>query len=106
MINLGDAAQSLLPLLREDDLHFVKTEGGKDKIVRGSREFLKNVLPLRNNELVFLDELLERGKIVPSLLTDDSELMDRISNPPKVRGLDPVERAFLLFLPLVRPLET
>lgn len=81
-IDHNDASRSLLPLLKEDELYFVKTEEGRERLLKECREFLKNVLPLRRNEQLFLDELLERGQIVPSLLTDDSGLIERISNHP------------------------
>jgi hypothetical protein len=40
------------------------------------------VLPFTDSETEFLDLLLDKGKIVPSLLTSDKDLMARISRQP------------------------
>ncbi|MGO9837808.1 MAG: hypothetical protein ACLP1X_26770 [Polyangiaceae bacterium] len=43
---------------------------------------MKMVLPLRKNEMQFLDRLLDEGEIAPKLLTDDPELVARIAKHP------------------------
>ena len=40
------------------------------------------VLPLKENERRFLDLLLEKGEIDPSILTPDQELQERIRRHP------------------------
>jgi hypothetical protein len=48
------------------------------------REYLKSVLPLRQNEIEFLDLLNDSGDIKPELITDDSDLQYKISIHPGI----------------------
>ena len=48
----------------------------------GCRQALSAVLPLNESEKVFLDLLLDRGIIDPSLLTNDPFLQQRILLQP------------------------
>jgi len=75
--------QQLLPLLRDE---VVKDMGPyKDwsqRLIEECREALSIVLPLKDNELEFFDRLLDYGEIEPSLLTQDNEMIERISLHP------------------------
>ncbi len=75
--------EMLLPVLRTD---FLKTVGDFDgwgqRLVDECRSALDSVLPLHDNENEFLDRILDRGEIVPSLLTSDSEMVIRIESQP------------------------
>jgi len=51
-------------------------------LVRETRELLSIVLPLKPQELEFLDRLNGAGEIVPSLLTADSAMQATISSHP------------------------
>lgn len=51
-------------------------------LVSSCRTGLACVLPFNHAEKEFLDRLLDHGEIVPSLLTKDTELADRISRQP------------------------
>ncbi|MCG8339201.1 MAG: hypothetical protein MJE63_32220 [Proteobacteria bacterium] len=51
-------------------------------LVKECRERLSALLPFTKPELTFLDLLLDQGEIVPSLLTDDPGLQERIQQQP------------------------
>jgi hypothetical protein len=52
------------------------------RLVEESRKALSAVLPFTENELTFLDLLLEKGEIDSSLLTADAALRQRIQRQP------------------------
>jgi predicted nucleotidyltransferase component of viral defense system len=80
---VDELERQLLPLLRIRSM----AEGepsvsyGK-RLVEECREGLSTVLPFSDSELEFLDLLLDNGEIVPSLLTSDKDLQERISRHP------------------------
>jgi hypothetical protein len=43
------------------------------------------VLPLTDDEMAFLDSLLDSGVIEPHLLTTDSEMQQKINNQPMLK---------------------
>jgi hypothetical protein len=81
--DVRDIGEHLLPTLnvRERGDHISSAEYGR-RLVEECREALSAVLPLAENERAFLDLLLDRGEITPSLLTDDMSLQDRIRRQP------------------------
>ena len=75
----------LRPLLRGDvaALKAGLTEPGwEGRLVEEVREALSAVLPLRANEMEFLDRLLDAGEIEAGLLTGDSALIQIIRRHP------------------------
>jgi predicted nucleotidyltransferase component of viral defense system len=74
----------LLPLLRKGRATDPDTNatGWAEGMVSECREALSMVLPLRDNELLFLDRLLEEWQIEPEHLTTDEVLADRIMRQP------------------------
>jgi len=50
--------------------------------VKECREGLSAVLPFTDSERAFLDLLLDRGVIAPTLLTTDPSLQQRIQSQP------------------------
>ena len=73
----------LLPLLRvrSADKDQSPASYGK-RMVKECRDKLSVVLPLKDSEKEFLKLLLDEGEIVPSLLTSDHDLQERISRHP------------------------
>lgn len=73
----------LIPVLRENS-----ASGGEDmsmfaqRLVTECREQLSLVYPLSAQEKEFLDRILTKGKIEPSLLTTDADVQDRIMRSP------------------------
>jgi len=52
------------------------------RLVKECRDRLSVVLPFTDSEMEFLNLLLDKGEIVPSLLTTDKDLQERISRHP------------------------
>jgi len=78
-----ELSHQLLPLLR------IKSAGGDDspaafgkRLIKECRDRLSAVLPFTDSEMEFLNLLLDKGEIVPSLLTSDKDLLARISRHP------------------------
>jgi hypothetical protein len=73
----------LIPVLRGNSVH-----GGEDismfvqRLVSECREQLSVVYPLSVQEMEFLDRILTKGEIEPSLLTTDTDVQDRITRSP------------------------
>lgn len=78
-----ELARQLMPTLR---VNTMQTQSKSDEygldLVRDCREGLSAVLPLTDSERRFLDLLLDRGEINPSLLTADESLQRRIQSQP------------------------
>jgi len=81
--NAIELARQLIPTLRVNSSEFQaeSAEYGA-RLVRECREGLSAVLPLTKSERVFLDLLLDRGVIDPTLLTADTSLQRRIQGQP------------------------
>jgi hypothetical protein len=78
-----ELSRQLLPLLR------IRSAGGDEspafygkRLVKECRDRLSVVLPFTDSETEFLNLLLDKGEIVPSLLTSDKDLQERISRHP------------------------
>lgn len=79
----GELANQLLPALRQGTMKGPgEAEDYGRTLVAGCRRLLSAVLPLSAEERAFLDLLLERGRIDPSLLTSDEGLRERIRGQP------------------------
>ena len=78
-----ELARQLIPTLRA---HTAKEPDSIDRIgirlVKECREALSVVLPFSENEKAFLDLLLDRGEVDPTILTADSDLQQRIQRQP------------------------
>jgi hypothetical protein len=93
----AEVTRLLVPALhdRETKEQLSPAEYGA-RLVRECREGLSVVLPLTDSERAFLDLLLDRGVIDPTLLTTDASLQQRIRSQPllewkalNVRGHNP-----------------
>lgn len=82
----SELRRQLLPALRlgavsgSDD-----SEEYGERLVSACREGLSVVLPFTENERAFLDRVLDKGELVPALLTADEGLQDRIRRHPLLR---------------------
>lgn len=76
----------LLPLLRRKYLEeFGDTKAFGKHLVAGTRECLRVVLPLSEEEIGFLECLIGHGEIKPELITVDEVMIDRIKNHPALQ---------------------
>lgn len=79
----AELANQLFPALRQGALRKRSEAEEYGRTLRsGCRQLLSAVLPLADGERAFLDGLLERGQIRPSLLTSDIGLRERIRRQP------------------------
>lgn len=78
-----DLSHRLLPLLSAGSSGADESPASFGKrLVKECRERLSMVLPFTDSETEFLNLLLDRGEIVPSLLTTDKDLQERIIQQP------------------------
>jgi len=85
-VEAQDLRNHLLPLMRSDDLEGIGNLGAwTSRLVDECREHLGVVLPFAENEKEFLNHLLDLGEISAPLLTQDSEMADRINRHPLLR---------------------
>lgn len=76
----------LVPLLRSSRLAEVEDLGPwAGRLVEETRQALDVVLPLSASEMEFLSRLNGTGEIVPSLLTSDQKLAERIADHPLIK---------------------
>jgi predicted nucleotidyltransferase component of viral defense system len=75
-----ELSRELLPLLPAGSAEGDDSYG--KRIVEDCRQRLSVVLPFTDSEMEFLNLLLDKGEIVPSLLTSDKDLQGRISRHP------------------------
>lgn len=89
--DIDKAAQDLdtylLPLLRDAAAQEVMANGGsagwQERLLRECKEALAAaVLPLREGERAFLDQLLDEGEIKPELFTADTAFADKVRRHP------------------------
>lgn len=78
-----ELSAQLVPALRDGPPVGVRAaEEYGSRLVRDCRKALSAVMPLEDHERVFLDLLLDKGEIEPSLLTPDEDLAERIRAQP------------------------
>jgi hypothetical protein len=80
---VAELQNHLIPLLRRDYLTNTGEPGILgNRLLEECRQALDVVLPLSKTEMEFLNQLLEKGEINPSLLTTNKELAEGISRHP------------------------
>lgn len=81
--NPSELIRQLVPMLRIDTIKKwgTSTEYGQI-LMKECRHSLSILLPYTKDEKQFLDLLLDKGEIDPSLLTEDTMLQDRIRRQP------------------------
>ena len=74
---------NLLPMLRKKVFETtVSSKTWANQLLTITREKLSQLLPLRSNEITFLNDLLDNGEINPHYLTDDPILCANIKKQP------------------------
>lgn len=80
--DIADLDQKLIPTLRASGIERIQKDHFGKSLVADCRKILSGLLPFAENEMEFLDQLLDKGKIAPELLTDDTDMQDRIRRHP------------------------
>lgn len=81
--DLAELTRQLMPTLNIEILkkNTSPAQFGK-KILNNCKKALSTVLPLKDTEMEFLDRLLDKGEIIPSILTSDKTLIRNIKKQP------------------------
>ena len=75
--------RKLIPTLNMEILaEYSQYKEFSKKLLKDCKKSLSILLPLKSDEIEFLDRLLDKGEIIPSILTSDEDLIKRISNQP------------------------
>jgi hypothetical protein len=78
-----ELTRQLVPTLRVNAAEVQKESAERGaRLIRECREGLSAVLPFTDSERSFLDLMLDRGVIDPTLLTSDESLQHRIQGQP------------------------
>jgi len=81
-LDIKDFEQKLLPTLRSTELGTMQLSLFVKDLVDDCRNGLKDLLPFTEIEMEFLNLVLDKGEIVPDLLTTDKDLQNRIGLHP------------------------
>lgn len=78
-----DVENLLFPLLRTDSITGMgSSKKVADQLLSDCRQVVAALLPLRSSELEFLNKISDEGEIMPSLITDDREMAQKICDHP------------------------
>lgn len=80
--DIADLNQKLIPTLRASGIEKIRQDHFGKSFVADCRNFLSGLLPFRDNEMEFLNQILDKGKIAPELLTEDIDMQERIRRHP------------------------
>jgi hypothetical protein len=85
--NLNDFYNRLLPVLRQGILPINKPQLTlwAEKILGELKIALSSLIPFNQNEMDFIRQIKEIGKIKPNLITTDKSLQDRILQQPALQ---------------------
>jgi len=79
----SELARQLMPTLNiEIQKKNISPAKFGEKLLNNCNKALSLVLPLKNTEMEFLNRLLDKGEIIPSILTSDKTLIRNIQNQP------------------------
>jgi predicted nucleotidyltransferase component of viral defense system len=82
-VDYKDLKDKLIPVLNENFLDgFSSINEWKDYLVSSVRRGLKQLLPLKENEQLFINTIRKEGVIQPELITDNVELANKIVSHP------------------------
>ena len=84
--NLTDLKNRLLPVMHQQSLprKLPDLKSWATTMVAELRHALNNILPLKSNEVAFIEAVRKEGKIIPELITDNAELAQKIELHPAV----------------------
>lgn len=86
--SVSDIRDKLIPVLKSSEApgyNFKEVESWANTLVETCRDGLKLILPFQEHEIEFLSRLQQHGEIKPELISQDSELCDRILKHPLLR---------------------
>jgi predicted nucleotidyltransferase component of viral defense system len=79
----NELMNELVPVLRSHEINNnYDPEAWASHLVNECRQAISIVLPFTEGEREFLDRILDHGEIIPSLITNDEDMVDKIRNHP------------------------
>ena len=76
----------LIPMLSRNRLNTIEsTRSWAQQLVEECQAAFEPLLPLNSNEIEFLNLLLEKGELLPNLLTQDEALIENINSHPGLK---------------------
>ena len=81
--DVNELKNMLLPVLRGEDLKNTKNiRAWSNNLINTCKENLAEIITFNNNDLKFLTNIIEHGKIIPELITNDKTLINIINQHP------------------------
>lgn len=81
--DVDELAQRLMPVLKTSIIESIESPRAyAEQLISTCRKFLEPLFPLSEKETEFIEQLRVNGKIEPTLLTDDVNMVKRISQDP------------------------
>ena len=81
--SVKELMNELIPVLRSHEVNDDRDrEAWASSLVNECRRAVSIVLPFSEREREFLDRILDQGEIIPSLVTNDEDMADKIRNHP------------------------
>ncbi len=78
----NELRNQLLPVVRKQFVENDMITDWAEQMIQQCKDLMGIVLPLHENELAFLDAILDNGEIKPELLTNESSMAERIACHP------------------------
>lgn len=84
--DLRDLKNRLLPVMHQQSLTrtLPRLKTWAATMVSELKQALSSILPLKENEVAFLQDIRTKGKISPELITNDKILAEKIASHPAV----------------------
>lgn len=86
-IDVNDILTKLIPVLRSSAITNTSQKTIQNwalNLITECKKRLRLVLPFRDNEIMFLERLQKDGKLIPTLITKDKEICDKIEKHPSL----------------------
>lgn len=91
-VNLDDLKKNLIPLLKKDEIRSKSLTAWTENLVKQCQVAFQRLLPLTNQEIEFLNCLLDQGAIEPKLITKDSTLIENIKLHPAINWISTIKQ--------------
>lgn len=82
--DISELRNRLTPLMHQPSVRYKRheLEAWATKLLNETKERLKILLPLTTNEIEFIQQVREHGKVKPELITNDANMISKINNQP------------------------
>lgn len=85
-VDITDLMNRLVPLIRKKEMDIIgNTRNWAAQMVQECQQAFEQLLPLNQDENMFLENLLDNGIVNPELITSDHNLIENIKNHPAIK---------------------